>query len=92
MKPRVGALRISEQSHPQPVDHPEEKRSLTIALECEKILLFSSDYPHWTFDDPRWLIKHLPAPAREAIMYRNGIQTYHLPESVPALPGQTRVW
>lgn len=79
----------------QPLDHPEDKAELTKALEwmeCEKILLFSSDYPHWTFDDPRWLIKHLPASAREAIMYRNGIQTYHLPESVPALPGQTKVW
>ena len=76
----------------QPLDYPEDKTELTRAfewMECEKILLFSSDYPHWTFDDPRWLVKHLPEHAREAVMFRNGIATYHLPETVPALEGQT---
>src|SRR3978361_1757837 len=79
----------------QPLDYPEDKTELTRALEwmeCEKILLFSSDYPHWTFDDPRWLVKHLPEHAREAVMFRNGIATYHLPETVPALEGQVRVF
>jgi predicted TIM-barrel fold metal-dependent hydrolase len=79
----------------QPLDYPEDKTELTRAfewMECEKILLFSSDYPHWTFDDPRWLVKHLPEHAREAIMFRNGIETYHLPDTVPALEGQVRVF
>jgi predicted TIM-barrel fold metal-dependent hydrolase len=79
----------------QPLDYPEDKTELTRALEwmeCEKILLFSSDYPHWTFDDPRWLVKHLPEHARAAVMFGNGVQTYHLPESVPALDNQTKVW
>ena len=47
----------------QPLDYPEDKTELTRAfewMECDKILLYSSDYPHWTFDDPRWLVKHLP--------------------------------
>ena len=61
-------------------------------MECDKILLFSSDYPHWTFDDPRWLVKHLPEHARENVMFRNGIKTYHLPDTVPALEGQVRVF
>ncbi len=79
----------------QPLDYPEDKTELTRALEwmeCDKILLYSSDYPHWTFDDPRWLVKHLPEHAREAIMFRNGIDTYKLPETVPVLEGQTRVF
>jgi predicted TIM-barrel fold metal-dependent hydrolase len=79
----------------QPLDYPADKTELTRALEwmeCDKILLFSSDYPHWTFDDPRWLVKHLPEHARENIMFRNGIATYHLPETVPALEGQVRVF
>src|SRR6202012_4679356 len=78
----------------QPLDYPEDKTELTRALEwmeCDKILLFSSDYPHWTFDDPRWLVKHLPKAARDAVMYKNGIATYHLPETVPVLEGQVRV-
>ncbi|KGI71025.1 amidohydrolase [Mycolicibacterium rufum] len=79
----------------QPLDYPEDKTELTRALEwmeCEKILLFSSDYPHWTFDDPRWLVKHLPEHAREAVMFRNGLATYKLPDTVPALEGQVRVF
>jgi predicted TIM-barrel fold metal-dependent hydrolase len=79
----------------QPLDYPEDKTELSRAfewMECEKILLYSSDYPHWTFDDPRWLVKHLPEHAREAIMFRNGIETYKLPETVPVLEGQIRVF
>lgn len=79
----------------QPLDYPEDKTELTRAfewMEADKILLFSSDYPHWTFDDPRWLVKHLPRHARDAVMYRNGIETYHLPEVVPALKNQVRVF
>jgi predicted TIM-barrel fold metal-dependent hydrolase len=78
----------------QPLDYPEDKTELTRALEwmeCDKILLYSSDYPHWTFDDPRWLVKHLPKAARDAVMFKNGIATYHLPETVPVLEGQVRV-
>ncbi|WP_328392650.1 amidohydrolase family protein [Nocardia sp. NBC_00416] len=78
----------------QPLDYPEDKTELTRAfewMEADKILLYSSDYPHWTFDDPRWLVKHLPTAAREKVMFRNGIETYHLPETVPELPGQIRV-
>jgi predicted TIM-barrel fold metal-dependent hydrolase len=79
----------------QPLDYPEDKTELTRALEwmeAEKILLFSSDYPHWTFDDPRWLLKHLPEHTREAVMFQNGIETYKLPTTIPAVEGQTRVW
>jgi predicted TIM-barrel fold metal-dependent hydrolase len=79
----------------QPLDYPADKLELTRAFEwmgAENILLYSSDYPHWTFDDPRWLVKHLPEHQRDRIMYLNGIQTYHLPTSVPALEGQVKVF
>ena len=78
----------------QPLDYPENKMELTRALElmeADKILLFSSDYPHWTYDDPSWLIKHLPEQMRDPIMFKNGIDTYGLPDTVPALAGQFRV-
>jgi predicted TIM-barrel fold metal-dependent hydrolase len=79
----------------QPLDYPDDKTELARALEwmeCDKVLLFSSDYPHWTFDDPRWLVKHLPEHARENVMFRNGLATYHLPDTVPVLEGQVRVF
>lgn len=77
----------------QPLDYPENKLELTRALgwmEAEKILLFSSDYPHWTFDDPQWVAKHIPAPMRENIMFGNALDLFQLPGTVPALAGQKR--
>ena len=79
----------------QPLDYPEDKLELTKALEWmegDKILLFSSDYPHWTYDDPQWVAKHIPASMREKIMFGNGIDVFHLPSTVPALPGQKRAF
>jgi predicted TIM-barrel fold metal-dependent hydrolase len=80
----------------QPLDYPlEDKQELTNAfewMEGDKILLFSSDYPHWTFGDPRWLVKHLPERMSAAVMHGNGIETYrNVPREVTALEGQTRV-
>lgn len=79
----------------QPLDYPEDKLELTHALEwmeADKILLFSSDYPHWTFDEPRWVAKHMPEHMREKIMFQNAIDLFHLPSTVPALPGQVRAF
>ncbi|WP_040780892.1 amidohydrolase family protein [Rhodococcus ruber] len=77
----------------QPLDYPEDKLELTNALhwmEADKLLLFSSDYPHWTFDDPQWVAKHMPDHMRDAIMFQNGIDLFHLPKEVPSLLGQKR--
>jgi predicted TIM-barrel fold metal-dependent hydrolase len=80
----------------QPLDYPEDKLELTRAMEwmeADRILLFSSDYPHWTYDDPRWLIKHLPDGMRDRIMHENGIETYlNVPRTVPKLDGQQFVY
>jgi len=78
----------------QPLDYPEDKLELTNALEwmeADRLLLFSSDYPHWTFDDPQWVAKHMPEPMRDKIMFGNGINLFHLPSEVPALHGQRLV-
>lgn len=79
----------------QPLDYPEDKLELTNALEwmeADKILLFSSDYPHWTFDEPRWVAKHIPAHMRDAVMFQNGIDLFGLPSEFPALAGQVRAY
>jgi uncharacterized protein len=43
----------------QPVDEPDEARHLRSLMEWVGFdrLLFSSDYPHWDFDDPRFAFK-----------------------------------
>jgi predicted TIM-barrel fold metal-dependent hydrolase len=76
----------------QPLDHPEDKTELTRALEwmeADKILLFSSDYPHWTFDDPQWVAKHIPEQMRDQVMFQNALDLFpKLPARVPALHGK----
>jgi uncharacterized protein len=49
----------------QPVDEPDEAKHFRSLIEWVGIdrLLFSSDYPHWDFDDPRYCFK---APLSEA--------------------------
>ncbi|MDX6740174.1 amidohydrolase family protein [Actinocorallia sp. A-T 12471] len=79
----------------QPLDYPEDKLELTNALEwmeADKIMLFSSDYPHWTFDEPRWLAKHLPERMRDAVMFQNAVDLFKLPSRLPALAGQVRAY
>ena len=80
----------------QPLDYPEDKLELTNAfewMEADKVLMFSSDYPHWTFDDPRWLVKHLPEGMRDAVMHLNGIETYvNVPTHITALDGKAFVY
>jgi len=43
----------------QPIDEPDEARHLRSLIEWVGVdrLLFSSDYPHWDFDDPRYAFK-----------------------------------
>ena len=72
----------------QPLDYPDDMSELTRSLEwleADRILLFSSDYPHWTFDDPKWVVKHLPKAMRDRIMFENGIELFQLPRTVPSI-------
>ena len=54
-------------SRPQPASRaePDEAKHLRSLIEWVGIdrLLFSTDYPHWDFDDPRYAFK---APLSEA--------------------------
>jgi predicted TIM-barrel fold metal-dependent hydrolase len=49
------------------------------------MLLFSTDYPHWTYDDPEWASKRFPAESREAIMCENARALFNLPAEVPEI-------
>lgn len=54
-------------------------------MEPSDLLMYSSDYPHWSFDDPSWALKRFPKDARERIMHRNAQELFGLPTTVPAL-------
>jgi predicted TIM-barrel fold metal-dependent hydrolase len=71
----------------QPLEDPEQPGEYVKYLEwmdAGELLLFSTDYPHWSYDDPTWAIKQFPKAARDRIMRTNAIETYGLPTTVPA--------
>jgi predicted TIM-barrel fold metal-dependent hydrolase len=48
----------------------------------EDIVMFSSDYAHWDFDNPRTALAAFPKGMREKIMAKNAMKLYGLNEKV----------
>jgi predicted TIM-barrel fold metal-dependent hydrolase len=72
----------------QPIEEPEDPRHLLQIFEminAPEMILFSSDYPHWDFDNPRMSLPPLPAELKERIFWRNAAALYDLaPAPAPA--------
>jgi predicted TIM-barrel fold metal-dependent hydrolase len=63
----------------QPFIEPESREHLLMTLEAvhaERTLLFSSDYPHWDFDNPVRSLAAVPAEIRARIQWDNAYETY----------------
>lgn len=65
----------------QPMEEPERPKHLLDVIEQvgEDMLMFSTDYPHWDFDDPdRAFQVKLPDPLRQKIFRENAAAFYRL--------------
>ena len=65
----------------QPLEEPEDPKDLLRFLELypsDKLLMFSSDYPHWDFDNPESVLAHFPEPLKTRILYENACEFYDL--------------
>lgn len=54
----------------QPFLEPKKREHLLHLfemMEAHRVLMFSTDYPHWDGDDPRWTLDKLPEDLRESI-------------------------
>jgi predicted TIM-barrel fold metal-dependent hydrolase len=63
----------------QPLDEPataDELQSLFTIPHLDRMLLFSSDYPHYDTDDPEFIIKRVPRQMRAAVCYGNAVRTF----------------
>jgi uncharacterized protein len=63
----------------QPFDAPPDEPALRTLLEqlgSDRMLLFSSDYPHWHFDGDEALPSGLPAELIQKICVENPMETY----------------
>ena len=63
----------------QPLPEPARRHHLHVLCEivdAKRTLMFSSDYPHWDFDDPRHALTALPAEIRQRVRVDNAVETY----------------
>jgi uncharacterized protein len=63
----------------QPIDEPDEARHLRSLIEWVGVdrLLFSSDYPHWDFDDPRFAFKTPLSEAERAKIFNGNARALY---------------
>jgi hypothetical protein len=52
-------------------------------MEADRLLMFSTDYPHHDFDHPTWALPRLPKAWRDRIAFQNAMDLYHLPPLRP---------
>lgn len=65
----------------QPIEEPSNPKHLDMMFEmfdAENMLLFSSDYPHWDFDDPTQILRRLPKEKKRKIFSENARQLFGL--------------
>ena len=65
----------------QPIEEPPTSAQFLQLLEmmdAGRTLMFSSDYPHWDFDDPLAAFKDVPDALKRRIFYENAAELYGL--------------
>jgi len=63
----------------QPIDGPDDPAVLLRVLEqlgSDRLLLFSTDHPHWQFDDTDALPHWFPKALAERVLAENALETY----------------
>lgn len=66
----------------QPIDEPDQRRDLLDIFTWVGFdrILFSTDYPHWDFDDPQYAIRANLTEAQKAMIFSgNARNVYRLP-------------
>ena len=71
----------------QPIEEPDNLKQLHQMLEmfeADKMLMFSTDYPHWDGDTPDFAARLIPKHLRTRVMSETARELYGLPEAVYA--------
>ncbi len=69
----------------QPLEEPDRREHFEKMLEmfpAERMLMFSSDFPHWDGDAPDFCARAFPAALRSRVMSENARQLYRLPGAI----------
>jgi predicted TIM-barrel fold metal-dependent hydrolase len=68
-------VRFTSQPLPEP-RRREHLHALCDIVRAERTLMFSTDYPHWDFDDPTYALTALPDEIRQRVKVANAVETY----------------
>jgi predicted TIM-barrel fold metal-dependent hydrolase len=69
----------------QPMEEPDKPEHLKAILDmfpADKMLMFSSDYPHWDGDTPDFAARALPKDLRPRVMSETAREVYGLPAPI----------
>lgn len=72
----------------QPLEEPSDPADLHRVLgmfDAGRMLMFSSDYPHWDGDTPDFAARAIPKSLRARVMHETARELYRLPE-IPDVP------
>ncbi len=65
----------------QPIEEPVDSSQILQVLEwihAEETVMFSSDYPHWDFDNPQMSLPPLPKALKARVMAGTAVELYGL--------------
>jgi predicted TIM-barrel fold metal-dependent hydrolase len=68
-------VRFTTQPFVEP-KRPEHLHAICDIICAERTLVFSSDYPHWDFDDPVRALAWLPEETRRRVRSENAVELY----------------
>jgi uncharacterized protein len=68
-------VRFTTQPFVEP-QRAEHLHALCDIVHAKETLMFSSDYPHWDFDDPVTALSWLPKDTRQRVCVDNAVETY----------------
>ena len=71
----------------QPLEEASHLKSMHQMMEwmdAGRLLMLSTDYPHYDMDVPQWSASRIPAPVRPQILRENALELYRLPRTRPA--------
>jgi predicted TIM-barrel fold metal-dependent hydrolase len=67
----------------QPIEEPPDVRDLLRTYDlvgADSLLMFSTDYPHWDFDNPQQIaFRRMPDALRDKVMFQTALDVYDLP-------------
>ncbi len=67
----------------QPLEEPNNPKhfqEILAMFEADRMLMFSTDFPHWDGDTPDFAARALPPALKERVMSKTALELYHLPE------------